>query len=504
MDKIIELTIQHMTLTAGAILIAILIGVPLGIIICRVKPLRKIILGFVNLVQAVPSMALLGLLVPVLGIGSKPAIFMVVVYSLLPIVKNTYIGISGIDPVILESAKGIGLTKNQTLFKIQLPLALPIIMGGVRISAVTAVGLMTLAAFIGGGGLGYLVFLGVGTVNNTMILQGAIPACILALVVDYIFGKIEKAVSAKGLDPRAPKKNLKALKIMGILILIAALVTGTIAMFSNKKDSITIGSKNYTEQLILGNIYAELVEEHTDLNVEKQLNLGGTMIAFNAIKSNDLDMYIDYTGTMLVNILKKEPMRDEKQVYDAVKKEMKDKHNLDVLKPLGFNNTYALGMMPDVAKKYNINTISDLKKHTSEVLLSPTLEFEVREDGLVGLNKHYNMKFENIKAMDGAIRYTSLSENKSQVTDLFSTDGLIKKMGIKVLEDDKKFFTPYYAVPLVNEKTLEKHPELEDVFNLLAGKIDEETMTNLNYEVDVLGKSPEEVAHKFLVDSKLI
>ena len=168
-DKIIELLIQHMSLTVTSILIAIIVGVPLGIIISRISSLRKFVLGFVNLVQAVPSMALLGLLVPILGIGSKPAIFMVVVYSLLPIVKNTYIGITSIDPVVLESAKGIGLTRNQTLFKIQFPLALPIIMGGVRISAVTAVGLMTLAAFIGAGGLGYLVFSGVQTVNNNMI-----------------------------------------------------------------------------------------------------------------------------------------------------------------------------------------------------------------------------------------------------------------------------------------------------------------------------------------------
>lgn len=203
-DKIIELLIQHMSLTVTSILIAIIVGVPLGIIISRISSLRKFVLGFVNLVQAVPSMALLGLLVPILGIGSKPAIFMVVVYSLLPIVKNTYIGITSIDPVVLESAKGIGLTRNQTLFKIQFPLALPIIMGGVRISAVTAVGLMTLAAFIGAGGLGYLVFSGVQTVNNNMILAGAIPSCIIALLVDYLFSKIEVAVTPKGLNPKAP------------------------------------------------------------------------------------------------------------------------------------------------------------------------------------------------------------------------------------------------------------------------------------------------------------
>ena len=504
MDKIIELSIQHMSLTITAIAIAILVGVPLGIIICRVKTLRKIILGFVNLVQAVPSMALLGLLVPILGIGSKPAIFMVVVYSLLPIVKNTYLGISSIDPVILESANGIGLTKNQTLFKIQLPIALPIIMGGVRISAVTAVGLMTLAAFIGAGGLGYLVFSGVQTVNNAMILQGAIPACLLALVVDYVFSKIEIAVTPKGLDPKTPKKNLIVIKVIGVISIIVVLLTLLQPLLTNKKDTITIGSKNFTEQLILGNIYSELVEEHTDLKVEKKLNLGGTAVAFNALTSNELDMYVEYTGTILANIMNDKPIKDEQKVYEHVKEGMNKDYNLSVLNSLGFNNTYTLAMMPDVAQKYNINTISDLKKYTTDLTLSPTLEFENRDDGLDGLSNHYKMQFKNVKAMDGAIRYTALNKDESQVIDAFATDGLIKKFGLKVLEDDQNFFVPYYAVPLVNNETLDKNPELKDVFNMLDGKIDEETMINLNYQVDELGKSPEEVAHKFLVDSNLI
>ncbi|MEG2788646.1 MAG: glycine betaine ABC transporter substrate-binding protein [Romboutsia sp.] len=504
LDKIIELSIQHISLTVTAILIAILVGVPLGIIISMVKPLRKIILGFVNLVQAVPSMALLGLLIPILGIGSRPAIFMVVIYSLLPIVKNTYIGISSIDPVILESSKGIGLTKKQTLFKIQLPLALPIIMGGVRISAVTAVGLMTLAAFIGAGGLGYLVFSGVQTVNNKMILQGAIPACILALGVDYIFAKIEIAVTPKGLNSKSSKKDFILFKLVSAFIIIMVIFTTIIPLFSNKKDTITIGSKNFTEQLILGNMYSELVESHTNLKVDKKLNLGGSVVAFNALKANELDMYIDYTGTILVNIMNEKPMKDANRVYEYVKNNMNDKYNLSVLDSLGFNNTYTLAMTPEIANKYNIENISDLQKYTDKLVLSPTLEFENREDGLIGLNKHYNMKFEDIKAMDGAIRYTSLDKNKSQVIDAFATDGLIKKFGLKVLKDDKNFFVPYYAVPLVNNKTLDKHPELETVFNMLSNKINEDIMIELNYQVDELGKTPEEVAHKFLVYSKLI
>ena len=176
-SQIISLLWQHIQLTLIAIIFAIIIGIPLGILVSKNEKIRKYVIGIINIFQAIPSMALLGLLVPILGIGSKPAIVAVVLYSLLPIVKNTSTGILGIDKNIIESATGIGLTSKQILYKIQLPLALPIIMAGIRISAVTAVGLMTLAAFIGAGGLGYLVFSGVQTVNNIMILAGAIPAC---------------------------------------------------------------------------------------------------------------------------------------------------------------------------------------------------------------------------------------------------------------------------------------------------------------------------------------
>ena len=206
-SQIINLLLQHIQLTFIAILFAIIIGIPLGILVSKNEKIRKYILGLINIFQAIPSMALLGLLVPMLGIGSKPAIVAVVLYSLLPIVKNTSTGILGIDKNIIESATGIGLTSKQILYKIQLPLALPVIMAGIRISAVTAVGLMTLAAFIGAGGLGYLVFSGVQTVNNVMILAGAIPACILALVVDYLFSKIEKSAMSKYSSSKSSAKN---------------------------------------------------------------------------------------------------------------------------------------------------------------------------------------------------------------------------------------------------------------------------------------------------------
>ena len=191
--------LEHVMLSLISICLAIIIGVPLGVLISYIKRLNKPVLGFANIVQAVPSIALLGFLVPLLGIGEKPAVFMVVIYSLLPIIKNTATGLSNINPNTIEAANGIGMTNFQILAKIKFPMALPVIMAGVRIAAVTAVGLVTLAAFIGAGGLGYLIYSGIRTVNNYQILAGAIPACVLALLVDFAASLIEKKVTPANL-----------------------------------------------------------------------------------------------------------------------------------------------------------------------------------------------------------------------------------------------------------------------------------------------------------------
>ena len=254
-DQIITLLFEHIKLTALSVGIAILIGIPLGILISYIKKINKPVIGIASVIQAIPSMALLGFAIPFLGIGTTPAIVMVILYSLLPIIKNTTTGINNIDQQMLEAARGIGLTKFQILTKVQIPLALPVIMSGIRISAVTAVGLMTMAAFIGGGGLGYLVFSGIRTVNNYQILAGAIPACILALLVDGILGIVESLVTPISLQKTNTKNNRERAKTRRIqkvvlattccLIALVFVVTGS-QKISNKKI-IAIGSKDFTE-----------------------------------------------------------------------------------------------------------------------------------------------------------------------------------------------------------------------------------------------------------------
>lgn len=505
-EQILNLLGQHIYLSIISVLIAVIIGIPLGILISREPKLSKSIIGTTNVIQAVPSLALLGFLIPFIGIGSAPAIVMVVLYSLLPIVKNTYTGLTNIDPDILEAAKGIGLTKSQTMKKVQLPLAFPMIMAGIRISAVTAVGLMTIAAFVGAGGLGYLVFSGVQTVDNYMILAGAIPACILALLIDFVVGKLETSFSYTNKQKSASKagKTVKRLVIAFTSVIVVAAGAFTVYSKASAGDKIVIGSKNFSEQLILGNMLAELVENKTDLEVERKMNLGGSQVAFSAIKNGDIDMYVEYTGTGLVNILNQSPQSDSDKVYDYVKKEFKNKYGIEMLKPLGFNNTYALAVRQDTAQQYHLNTISDLAKVSDSMIMGPTIEFPNREDGLIGLSKTYNLNFKEVKAIDGGLRYTALDNHKSDVIDAFSTDGLIEEFGLKVLKDDKNFFPPYYAVPIVKEETLKEHPELKEALNTLAGKLTDDKMRKLNYKVDSLKESPAKVAKEFLQEEGLI
>ena len=505
-SQIFSLLGEHLYLSIVSVLIAVIIGIPLGILISNEPKLSKPIIGITNVIQAVPSLALLGFLIPFIGIGSAPAIVMVVLYSLLPIVKNTYTGLTNIDGEILEAAKGIGLTKSQTMKKVQLPLAFPMIMAGIRISTVTAVGLMTIAAFVGAGGLGYLVFSGVQTVDNYMILAGAIPACILALLIDYAIGKLESSLSYTSKQKSQSKKGKTTKRV--IIALTSILLVAAIGLKAystvKAKDKIVIGSKNFSEQLILGNMLADVIEDKTDLQVERKLNLGGSQVAFGALKSGDIDMYVEYTGTGLVNILKQPPESDPDKVYDYVGKQFKQKYGIEQLKPLGFNNTYALAVRQDTAKQYGLNTISDLARISGNLIMGPTIEFPNREDGLIGLSKTYNMSFKDVKAVDGGLRYTALKNHKSDIIDAFSTDGLLEAFNLKVLKDDQHFFPPYYAVPVVKEETLKEHPELKKVLNSLSGKLTDEKMRELNYKVDSLKQSPAKVAKEFLEKEGLI
>jgi len=339
-----------------------------------------------------------------------------------------------------------------------------------------------------------------------MILAGAIPACILALLIDFVVGKLESSLSYTSKQKSSSKKGKTTKRVMiafASIILVAAIGVKT---YSSVKadDKIVIGSKNFSESIILGNMLADLIENKTDIQVERKLNLGGTQVAFSALQKGDIDLYVEYTGTGLVNILKQPPESNPEKVYNYVQKEFKQKYGIDLLKPLGFNNTYALAVRQNTANEYGLNTISDLAKVSGNLVMGPTIEFPNRQDGLIGLTKTYNMSFKDVKAIDGGLRYTALQNQKSDVIDAFSTDGLLEAFHLKVLKDDQHFFPPYYAVPIMKKETLKEHPELRKVINSLSGKLTDEKMRELNYKVDSLKQSPAKVAKDFLEKEGLL
>lgn len=510
-QQILSLSWEHIELTLFSVVLAIVIAVPLGILISYLKKLTKPVLGVANIVQAIPSLALLGFAIPFLGIGSKPAIFMVILYSLLPIIKNTYTGIQSIPSQTIEAATGIGMSKAQILLKVQIPMALPIIMAGVRISAVTAVGLMTIAAFIGAGGLGYLVYSGIRTSNNMQILAGAIPACMLALIIDSFMGILERVVVPRGLavgNGNAHKPVRKTTKViiglMAFFLLSASLGSKVYSAFQ-KTDALKIGSSDMTEQLIVANMYADMIEAKTDYKVERHLSLGGVQICFSALQNDEIGMYIDYTGTLYGDVLKQPSNNNPEEVYQKAKTMLKEQYNFDLLEQTNFNDTYTFTVRKDTAEKYHLKTVSDLEKVSDQLTITPTLAFNNRKEALPGVKSKYpNMEFKKNIAMDGATRYVALANKESEVIDAYSTDGMISYYDLIVLDDDKHYFLPYYGVPVVNEHFMKTYPDAIPVINELSKHLTSDKMRELNYEVDVNKKEPAEVAHAFLLKEGLL
>lgn len=509
--ELCKLFIDHLNMTTISVMISLLIGVPLGILITKNKRVATVIIGIANVMQSIPSIAFLAFMVPILGIGLKPAIAMVIIYALLPIIKNTYTGISGIDPKILEAARGIGLSRWQQLFKVELPNAAPFIMAGVRIAAVTAVGTVTIAAFAGAGGLGWFINLGLNANNPQQVLLGAIPASLLALAVDFILSRLEQLITPEGLKPAdqivfLKKSTILRRKLVAILLcslfIVPPVVTGTQKLLDRTSRKITIGTTNFTEVLILGEIYSQLISENTDIKVDERFNLNGTFIASSSLFDGDIDMYVEYSGEIAQNILKLPVDTDSGRVLETITQEMK-KRNVTVI-PLGFYNSYALAVLPETAKKYGLHTLSDLIAKAPLLRLGCTVEFYQREDLLPSLERDFDVRFKEVHGLQGNIRYQAITNGECEVTDAWTTDAILQKINLTILQDDVNFFAPYDAVNLIRDDTLEKFPELIPLLESLRNALTNDDMSKMNYEVDVAGRSPQDVAHEFLQSRKLI
>ena len=500
--ELIALTFEHLFLVVVSTGIAILIGVPLGILLTRKPALSKPILGFANIMQTVPSLALFGFLIPLNvylfhvkilgGIGARTAIVALVLYALLPIIRNTFTGISNVDPAIRDAGRGMGMTDRQLLFQVELPLALGVIIAGVRVATVICVGTATIAAAIDAGGLGRYIFRGLRANDNVLILAGAVPAALIAIAADLLLGYIERAIQFGGAI-RWRSKKLVWGSALSLLI-----IFGLVGFFMGKPAGrIAVGSKDFTEQVILGELLAQAIEGKTGLQVVRRFDLGGNL-AHDALVAGELDLYVEYTGTALLAILKSQPLTDPQEVYRRVKSEYADRFKLEWTEPLGFNNTFAILVRGEDAKKLGLKTITNASRVTAQWRAGFGQDFMSRADGYPGFARTYGFHFKEIREMDLSLTYRALAEKQVDLIAGNSTDGLISRYGLVQLEDDRRYFPPYDAVPVVRQAILQKYPELRVVLKRLGGTLTVDEMRKLNYAVDGEKRQPRDVAREFL------
>ncbi|MGB7952033.1 MAG: glycine betaine ABC transporter substrate-binding protein [Candidatus Binatia bacterium] len=510
-QEVFALTLEHLFLVAVSTGIAIVIGVPLGILLTRKPSLSRPILGFANIMQTVPSLALFGFLIPINlyffhvkilgGIGARTAIVALVLYALLPIIRNTFTGINGVDPAIREAGRGMGMTDRQLLFQVELPLALGVILAGVRVATVICVGTATIAAAIDAGGLGRYIFRGLRMNDNVLILAGAVPAALIAITADVLLGYGERAMRASN---AAASRGLRRLIWASTAAIAILAMVGVISVYSGSSgDRIVVGSKDFTEQIILGELLAQAIESKTGLQVERRFDLGGSL-AHEALIAGEIDTYVEYTGTALLAILKGQPSVDPREVYRRVQSEYAKRFDVQWLEPLGFSNTFAILVRGDDARRLSLQTVSDAARVSAQWRAGFGQDFMSRQDGYPGFAKTYGLNFEEIREMDLSLTYRALAENQVDLIAGNSTDGLIRRFNLVQLEDDRHYFPPYDAVPVIRQATLAKHPELRNVFRELGGILTVDEMRELNYSVDGEKRAVKDVVRAFLVRKGLI
>ena len=503
-SELLLLVRQHIVLVFIAILIAVVIGVPTGIALTRYRALRGPVLGLANIMQTIPSLALFGFLIPlpfIGGIGSRTALVALVLYSLLPIIRNTVTGILGVEPSVREAAVAMGMTDGQVLRQVELPLAMGVIVTGIRVATVIAVGVTTIAAAVGAGGLGVYIFRGLRQYDNNLLLAGALSAALLALAADFFLGLVERRFSFE-----AKRRSGRPFAIAAAAVL---LLLGGFAIWRSSsggpavagQNRVVIGSKDFTESALLAEIVAQMLEAR-GVSVERRFELGGNL-PHEAVVSGTLDLYPEYTGTCFTAILHHAPISDPRAVYDQVKQEYANKFKVEVSAPLGFENTFAILVRGDEARRLNLKTISDAAPHTPRWRAGFGQDFMSRDDGYPGFSKSYALKFAEVREMDLSLTYIALSSRQVDLIAGNSTEGRIATLDLVQLADDRHYFPPYEAVYLVRQDSLVRVQALREVLTKLANGIATEEMRRLNYEIDGNKRDLKEVVKEWIAARKL-
>ena len=467
-------------------------------------------LGLANAVQTIPSLAIFGLLltVPLLGgIGSTPAVVALTLYALLPLLRGLLTGLQQVPPGLKQAGQALGLSGGQVLRYVELPLALPSLMAGLRVAAVIAVGVATIGAAIGAGGLGVFIFRGIATVNNTLLLAGALPAAAIALAADACLGALETHLTRGSRQPR-PRPWLRRRWALAAALTGAALLAIVLGWHQlappGPAGSVVIGAKGFTEQQLLGELLAQEIEEHTSLQVRREFSLGSTFLCHEAVRQGRVDGYVEYTGTAWSAILKQPSgpgASDRASLWSRARRLYAERYGLRMFPSLGFENTFAILIRRAQGQQLGLRTISQAVLPARGWRAGFGYEFLNRGDGYPGLASRYGLRFASPPtAMDLGLTYRALADGRVDLIAGDSTSGLIPSLKLQVLLDDRNYFPSYDAVPVFNAASLERHPELVPVLENLAGRISAVTMQQLNAAVDLEHQSPELVVRRWRQD----
>lgn len=491
---------EHVVLVLASTAIAAAVGIPLGILAARRPSLSRPIVGLANLAQTIPSLALFGFLIPlpfIGGIGTRTALVALTLYAVLPILRSTITGIQGVQAAVIECAVAMGLTPRQALTQVELPLALPSIVSGLRVAVVIGVGTATIASAIGAGGLGDYIFRGLAMVDPTVILAGALPAALLAIAADGVL-----ALAGRLADARRRRRGVS----IGVAAMLLGLAGGAVWVAARDgRADVVVGSKNFTEQVVLGELLAQVIEQETGLTVDRRLNLGGTAIAHEALVSGGIDLYVEYSGTSLTAIFNLPAATDSNAVYGQVR-ERYAALGVTALPRLGFNNTFAILVRRADAERLGLKTISDLARVTASPAASGFrgtagfgYEFLERPDGYPGLRRAYGLDFAGQpRVMDLNLIYRAVASGDIDVTAGDATSGLIAALDLVALEDDRRYFPVYDAVPVARAGLLLGQPAIAQAIRRLEGRISADDMRRMNYAVDGEKQDPAAVVRTFL------
>jgi osmoprotectant transport system permease protein len=501
----------HLQLTLVALLLGAAFSIPVGVWVTGRPRAERAVLAVASVIQTIPSLALLAIMVPALAalgsvtvrfldvelrsIGYLPAIIGLTLYSVLPMLRNTVTGIAGVDPALIEAARGVGMTRWQRLRLVQLPLALPVIVAGVRTATVWVVGIATLSTPVGAASLGNYIFSGLQTRNLSAILVGCVAAAALALLLDGLVHLLEV-----GARDRRRALVATALLTLGGLYAYTG-VTLAASWRSEGGSRVVIGAKTFTEQYILSALIARHLEHTTGVATTVVPSLGST-VAFDALASGALDVYVDYSGTIWATIMQRRQVPpDPATVLPEVGRYLAREHGVTLVGPLGFENAYALAVRDAQARRLDLTSISSLAPHAPTLAIAGDYEFFGRPEWRA-IRKTYHLTFAEQRSMDSSLMYQAVASGQVDVISAFSTDGRIAALDLRVLRDDRHAIPPYDAVILANGRLARELPQVLDALTTLVGTIDAATMRGLNAAVDQEGADPSAVAQAFLVSRR--